>query len=85
MVSAEMSSMLDFVEGGIEAAGGIENGGALDGAQAGNIAVVAEDLARSAGVVQNEAFFSAFAHFNLVGGHLLAALEADNVNFGARR
>ena len=59
----------------------IEDRGAAHGAQAGDLAVLAQDLARPALIVQVDAFLGAFVDFDLVGGHLLAAFQADHVDF----
>jgi hypothetical protein len=66
---------------GIEAPVGVEDGGAAHGAQAGQLAVLDEDFARPALVVQVDAFFGALVDFDLVGGHLRAAFQADHVDF----
>ena len=59
----------------------VEHRGAVHGAQRGDLAVLVQDFARAALVVQADAFLGAFDDFDLVGRHLLAAFQADHVDF----
>ena len=80
MLSAGMSSTCASSNVGLKRAVGVEDRGAAHGPQAGQLAVLNEDLARPALIVQVDAFFGAFVDFDLVGGHLLAAFQADHVD-----
>ena len=64
-----------------EAAFGIEDGGALNGAESGGSAMLFEHGVRAAAVVKDDALFLAFVDFDVVGGHLRTALQTDHVDF----
>ena len=70
-----------LVEGGTEAAIGIEDRLGLEHFERHRATVLADDLLRAEAGMDDDAFF--FGLFNLLerGGHLLAVLEADQVHF----
>ena len=69
-----------IVERRIETPGRVKHRGTLHGAQR-ELAFFGDNRLGSAPVVQPDPFFAALDDFHLVGGHLLAAFEADHVDF----
>src|SRR5262249_43206323 len=69
------------VEFRTEAAVRIEDFCTANRTQAGNGAVLAKDLFRPARIVQFETLLLSFHNLDLVSRHLLAAFQADHVNF----
>jgi hypothetical protein len=70
-----------FIEAGIEAPACVEDRSAFDGAQSCHFSIAVHNQSWTARVVQHQPFFGSLGHFDLIGRHLLAAFETNDMHF----